>query len=172
MKLFPRIFLCICYVVRLFLVQGIAMKTYRGKMFNITILDLGIRWRWVVSTPIPLNPQERVPDTHWTGGWVGNRTNLDAVKNWKVSCPHREQNPGRSVRIPSQISKRFIVSESNFKLGQERKQFLHMSTFLWIIIAVLLGSVFKSLVPIWRLRSDWNQCVLLSPTRIYLCDDG
>jgi hypothetical protein len=40
------------------------------------ILDLGTRWRWVVSfTPWPL-----YPGTHWTGGWVGPRASLDVVK--------------------------------------------------------------------------------------------
>jgi hypothetical protein len=36
------------------------------------ILDLGTRWRWVVSFTLqPLYPQGRAPCTHWIGGWVG-----------------------------------------------------------------------------------------------------
>jgi len=44
------------------------------------ILDVSTRWRWMVSfTPRPLYPRERVPGTHWIGGWVDPRTVLDAV---------------------------------------------------------------------------------------------
>jgi hypothetical protein len=40
-------------------------------------LDLGTRWRSVVSfTP----PPERVPGTHWIGGWVDPRAGLDDVE--------------------------------------------------------------------------------------------
>jgi hypothetical protein len=36
------------------------------------ILELGIRWRWVINfTPRPLYPEEWAPGTHWIGGWVG-----------------------------------------------------------------------------------------------------
>jgi hypothetical protein len=51
------------------------MKTYRGSGgIAPRILDLGTRWRWVVSfTPQPLYPGERFPGTHWIGGWVGPR---------------------------------------------------------------------------------------------------
>jgi hypothetical protein len=46
--------------------------------YSSTILDLGTRWRWVVSfPPLPLYPAERAPNTHWRGGWVGPRVNLD-----------------------------------------------------------------------------------------------
>jgi hypothetical protein len=38
----------------------------------------------VVSfTPLPLNPRERAPGTHWIGGWLGPRAGLDDVENRK-----------------------------------------------------------------------------------------
>jgi hypothetical protein len=43
-------------------------------------LDLGVRWRWVVSfMPWLLYPRERAPGTHWIGGWVGPRASLDVL---------------------------------------------------------------------------------------------
>jgi len=35
----------------------------------------------------PLYPRERVPGTHWIGGWVGPRTVLDAVEKKKIPSP-------------------------------------------------------------------------------------
>jgi hypothetical protein len=41
-------------------------------------LDLGTSWRWVVNlTPLPLYPGERAPGTHWIGGWMDLRADLD-----------------------------------------------------------------------------------------------
>jgi hypothetical protein len=57
------------------------------------ILHLGTRLRWVVSfTPQPLYPQGRVPGTHWIGGWVGSRANLDAVVSRKIPSPYQDSN--------------------------------------------------------------------------------
>jgi hypothetical protein len=40
-------------------------------MYSSTIIDLGTRWRWVVSfMPRPLYPDEKAPVTHWIGGWI------------------------------------------------------------------------------------------------------
>jgi hypothetical protein len=72
-----------------------AMKTYwENGGIDPHILDLGTRWRWVVSFTLrPLYPRERAPDTHWTGGWVGPRVVLDTVVKRKIPSPHRESNP-------------------------------------------------------------------------------
>jgi hypothetical protein len=56
-----------------------AMKTYWGSGgIAPRILDLGTRWRSVISfTPRPLYPQEKSLWNLWIGGWVapaGNRT--------------------------------------------------------------------------------------------------
>jgi hypothetical protein len=45
------------------------------------LLDLVTSWRRVVSfTPLPLYPREGAPGTHWIGGWVDTRTDLDDVE--------------------------------------------------------------------------------------------
>jgi len=57
------------------------------------ILNVGIRWRWVVSfTPRPLYPAGRTPGTHRIQGWVGPSAGLDAVAKRKIPCPSREKN--------------------------------------------------------------------------------
>jgi hypothetical protein len=49
--------------------------------FSATILDLGTRWRRVISfTPLPLYLAERVLGTHSIGSWVVPRAGLDAVE--------------------------------------------------------------------------------------------
>jgi hypothetical protein len=65
------------------------------------ILDLGIRWRRVVSfTPWPLYPRERAPSTHWIGGWVGPRAVPDAVVKRKIPSPRRKSNPRTPIVQP------------------------------------------------------------------------
>jgi hypothetical protein len=65
-----------------------------------TIVDLGSRWRWVVSvTPRPrFSPGERTPGTHCTGGWVGPRAGLDTEVRGKILCPCRGSNRDRPAR--------------------------------------------------------------------------
>jgi hypothetical protein len=62
------------------------------------ILDLGTRWKWVVSfTPRPLYPRERAPVIHWIGGWVDTRVGMDMVlkrkipnsRTYKIDCTCR-----------------------------------------------------------------------------------
>jgi hypothetical protein len=38
-------------------------------------------------------PKERVPGTHWIGGWVGPRAVLDTMLKRKIPIPRRESNP-------------------------------------------------------------------------------
>jgi hypothetical protein len=64
--------------------------------YSSTILDLGIRRRWVISFTPP-SPRERAPGTHRIGGWVGPIAGLDAVEKRKiVHC--QESNMGRPAR--------------------------------------------------------------------------
>jgi hypothetical protein len=47
-----------------------------------------------LHAPVTLRPGERVPGTHFTGGWVGPRAAVKAVEKTKIRhC--RESNPGR-----------------------------------------------------------------------------
>jgi hypothetical protein len=64
------------------------------------ILNLGIRWWWVVSfTSRPLYPRGEAPGAHCLGGWVGRRSGLDAVaKKKSIIAPAGKVNPGRLTR--------------------------------------------------------------------------
>jgi hypothetical protein len=66
--------------------------------YSSTILDLGTRWKRVVSfKPRPLYPPGGIcTGTHWIGGVVGPRAGLDAVERKILPC--RELNPGHPAR--------------------------------------------------------------------------
>jgi hypothetical protein len=78
------------------------MKAYWGSgRIGPHILNLGTRWRWMVSfTPWPLYHRERAPGTHWIGGWVWPRAVLDAVVKRKIPSPRREPNPRAPIVQP------------------------------------------------------------------------
>jgi hypothetical protein len=48
------------------------------------------------SRPGRFTPRKGVPDTHWIGGWVGPRADLDAVVKRKIPSPCRDSNPRSS----------------------------------------------------------------------------
>jgi hypothetical protein len=48
--------------------------------------------------PATLYPKERIPGTHWAGGWVGLRAGLGAEVRRKILCPCWGSNPGHPVR--------------------------------------------------------------------------
>jgi hypothetical protein len=41
--------------------------------------------------------RERIPGTHWIGGWVGLRAGLDTEARGKIICLCRESNLGSPV---------------------------------------------------------------------------
>jgi hypothetical protein len=55
---------------------------------------------WSASRPFRFTPKERVPFTHWMGGWVGLRAVLDAVVKRKIPSPCRESNPRTPIVQP------------------------------------------------------------------------
>jgi len=57
----------------------------------------------VVSfTPRSLYPRERVPGSHWIGGWVGPRFGLNtAVVKRKIPSSRREANPRTPIVQPA-----------------------------------------------------------------------
>jgi hypothetical protein len=60
--------------------------------YSSTILD-SARWKWAASRPGWFILRENVQGTHWTGGWVGPRADLDAVEKRKKFPLCRESNP-------------------------------------------------------------------------------
>jgi hypothetical protein len=73
------------------------MKTYGEWRYSSTILDLGTRWRWVVSfTPLPL-----CPSTDCIGGLVSPRVGLDCGEDDK-SCPS-----GNRTRAVQSVASRY-----------------------------------------------------------------
>jgi hypothetical protein len=83
----------------LFLTEHHAMKAYWGSgSITPCILDLGTRWRWMVSfTPRPLYLQ----GTHRKGGWVGPTAGLDAVKRTPRPCRDQSLPIIQPVRNPA-----------------------------------------------------------------------
>jgi hypothetical protein len=67
-----------------------------GWMYSFIILDLGTRWKWVVSfTPRPLYPRGNCPPprTHWIGGWVCPKIGLDTVEKRTYLASAGNQTP-------------------------------------------------------------------------------
>jgi hypothetical protein len=68
--------------------------TWRERRLSSTILDLcSIRRRVVSFRPRPLYHRGKSPRTHWVGGWVRPRVDLDAVEYRKIFSPCQESNP-------------------------------------------------------------------------------
>jgi hypothetical protein len=66
--------------------MGIEGKT---PPFLTSALDGG---EWLASRTSRFTPAERVPGTHWIGGWVGSWSGLDAVEKTKI-CTAGNQTP-------------------------------------------------------------------------------
>jgi hypothetical protein len=61
------------------------MKAYGGVDLYIHILTSArAGGEWSVSRPGRFTAGERVPGTHWLGGWVDPRRGLDDVKGKKI----------------------------------------------------------------------------------------
>jgi hypothetical protein len=62
--------------------------------------DLGTRYRWSASCPVLFTFREGAPCTHWIGGWVGPRADLDTVSKIKTSSPLWDSNPDHPIVQP------------------------------------------------------------------------
>jgi hypothetical protein len=91
-----------------------SMKAYWGSGgIAPCILDLGTRWRWVISFTFgPLYPRERYPCTHWIGDWVGPRAGLDEVMKRTIPSPCRDSYPRSSSPQPRAIPLSCLGSSS------------------------------------------------------------
>jgi hypothetical protein len=61
------------------------MKAYEGVdvYIHIFLTSALVGGEWSASRPCHLIPGERVPGTHWIGGWVGHRFGLDDLETRK-----------------------------------------------------------------------------------------
>jgi hypothetical protein len=60
---------------------------------------------WSASRPYHFTPEERGPDTHWVGGWVGART-----RSRFLNAPLTKANPVAVVMCTTvQVSKTAVV---------------------------------------------------------------
>jgi hypothetical protein len=72
---------------------------YMGDGMYCSIILYG--GEWSASRPGHFIPRERVPGTHWMGGWVDPRKCLDTVVKRNIFCPFRKLNIGSPTRSPS-----------------------------------------------------------------------
>jgi hypothetical protein len=96
----PLITYCLLYISKVKLSCYMPWRHMGGEEVQLLlILNLGIRWRWVVSiTPRPrFTPRERIPSTHWRRGWVGPRAGLVTETRRKILCLCWGSNPGCPV---------------------------------------------------------------------------
>jgi hypothetical protein len=98
--------------------------------YIFTILDLGTRWRWVLSfTPRPLYTRgKNLRGTLWIRGWVDHRAGLDAVEERKI-LPLRNRTPvvpsvvcrytDWAIPTPA-VSIQTLITESLFEASTEK----------------------------------------------------
>jgi len=53
-------------------------------------------------------PSGKASGTHWIGGSVGPRTDLDAVVKGKIPCLHGDSNQGVAQRYTTELSRLLI----------------------------------------------------------------
>lgn len=69
---------------------------------------------------------ERVPGTHWIGGWVNSRTDLDAEERRKISYP--AENESRFLGRPAgslvdwTVKKKLLTNSNSMHLKRERER--------------------------------------------------
>jgi hypothetical protein len=84
-----------------------AMKTYWGVEVKLHALTLPLDGEWSASRPSRFTPRERAPRTHWIGGWMGPKADLDAVARRKIPSPSWESNPDHPIVQP--VARRYTA---------------------------------------------------------------
>ena len=60
---------------------------WRNGYIAALLLNLGARWRWMVSfTPRSIYPCEKRAGSLWMGDWMGSTASLDIMEKRKISC--------------------------------------------------------------------------------------
>jgi hypothetical protein len=79
------------------------MKTYGGLKYRLMhSLTLALNGgRRSASCPSHFTPKERAYGTHWIGGWVALRANMDVVLKRKIPSPCQESNPDHPAHSQS-----------------------------------------------------------------------
>jgi hypothetical protein len=92
----------------------------RAPPFLTSALDGG---KWSASRPCSFTPEETVPGTHCIGGWMGPRSDLDAVEKRKNLFPLLGIEPWPS-------------SPQHVAIPTELYQFLEYRYYLWTLVPV------------------------------------
>jgi hypothetical protein len=91
---------------------------------------------WSDSRPGRFTPGERVPETHWIGGWVGLRTALDVVDYGKsLASAGNRTLAVQPVAIPIDLSRQVLVLKQAFRLCSD-----HSVEYLSIISKFMFES--------------------------------
>jgi hypothetical protein len=95
-------------------------------MYNPRFLDLGTRWRWVISfTPSHLTLWEKAPISHYIGGWVDTKAVLNDMDKWKFL-----NLPGLELRESSPVASRHTDC-ATAPLNVNGKLHILMQQFVW-----------------------------------------
>jgi hypothetical protein len=97
--------------------------------YRCNILDLGMRWRWVVSFTLDFTPREGAPGSHWMGGWVSPRNSLECCgeeKNLAVTGIEAQPSSPRACYYTDWAVLAPLNTESKMKImafrGREQKR--------------------------------------------------
>jgi hypothetical protein len=98
--IFIKVNLSLCFKLSTAPWRRIGEWRYSSTHSLISALDGG---EWSASRPNLFASRERAPGTHWIGGWVGPRADLDAVKR-KIPSLCRDSNPRSSSPLTSAMT--------------------------------------------------------------------
>jgi prepilin signal peptidase PulO-like enzyme (type II secretory pathway) len=126
---------------------------------------------WSASRHGRFTPRERVPGTHWIGGWVGPRAFLNAVVNRKIPSPHRTLEPRSSspalYRLSYRGSHHYWQGEINFsfiRVLQLFRSHLFLLSYIWRFRPIKIGvysAIWKGRGPAVVIICQWANFLVL-----------